>query len=99
MSTIGTRKVHTHESIAPGHTVHSTWNNPPWNTVLGYFAYPVPVTPSGEHGSHSGTVEVTRVTCHHLKKNDGPDDKHVTIYVKNCGDEMTGAEVWQSWIG
>ena len=49
-------------------------------------------------GTSTGAVEITRVTCTHLRDNYNGDKKHVTIYVKNIGSHATAADVWQSWI-
>jgi hypothetical protein len=97
MATIGKRKIHTFGTINPGSTVSVTWNAPA-DTVLSYFAYPVVPTPSGQHGSARGTVEVTRVTCFHLRDNYDSDKLQTKIYVKNVGDSPCGADLWQSWI-
>lgn len=97
MATIEKRKIYTFSTIAPGSTKSFTWNAPA-DTVLGYFAYPVVPTPSGPHGSESGRVEVTRVTCYHLRDNDDSDKLQTKIYVKNVGDKPCGADLWQSWI-
>lgn len=66
MASIHTRKITSKQSLAPGNTYKHKWNNPPWGTVLGYFAYPVPPSASGPHGTSSGTVEVSRVSCTHF---------------------------------
>ncbi len=97
MATIGKRKIKTFDTIQPGDTVNVIWNASA-DTVLSYFAYPVVPTPSGEHGSKHGTVEVTRVTCYRLRDNDGEDKLQTQIYVKNVGDQPCGADLWQSWI-
>ena len=98
MATINKSKIFTIDVIQPGETHSTNWNNPPWDNVLGYFAYPVPPTASGPHGTSTGTVEITRVTCTHLRDNYNGDKKYVTIYIKNLGDHATAADVWQSWI-
>lgn len=97
MATINTRKIKTFDTIDPGQTVSVIWNATA-DTVLSYFAYPVVPTPSGPHGSRHGTVEVTRVTCYHLRDNDGADKLQTKIFVKNSGDQACGADLWQSWI-
>ena len=48
MATIQKVKIGNVPSLAAGSTYNFQWNNPPWDTVLGYFAYPIPPTPSGE---------------------------------------------------
>jgi len=98
MATIHVQKIGSVASLAAGDTYNFQWNNPPWDTVLSYFAYPEPPTPSGPHGSSSGTVEITRVTCRWLKDNYGSDKKHVNVYVTNTGSKATGFELYQSWI-
>ena len=98
MATINTQKITTVASLAPGATTHFRWSNPPWDTVLGYFAYPNPPAAAGQHGTSSGTVEITKVTCTHLKDNYNGDKKHVDIHIQNTGPAATGFELWQSWI-
>lgn len=45
MATIHTQKIGNVASMAPGATYNFQWNNPPWDTVLSYFAYPDPPQP------------------------------------------------------
>lgn len=98
MSTINKSKIFTIASIAPGATHSTNWKNPPWDTVLGYFAYPVPPTASGPHGTSTGVVEITSISCTHVRDNYNGDRQYVTISVKNLGDHPTAADVWESWI-
>jgi hypothetical protein len=98
MATISTQKIGTVASLAAGSTTSFKWNNPPWGTVLGYFAYPVPPTASGPHGTSSGTVQITKVSCTWLRDNYNGDKKHVDIEIKNTGTAATGFELWESWI-
>lgn len=66
--------------------------------VLSYFAYPVPEHASGPHGSTSGSVAVTRVTCTWIRDNFNSDTRRVVIDVLNTGNSATGYELYQSWI-
>ena len=63
MATINKQKIGSVASLAAGATYNFQWNNPPWDTVLGYFAYPVTPHVSGPHGAANGTVEITKVEC------------------------------------
>jgi hypothetical protein len=98
MATISTQKIGTVASLAPGSTYSFQWKNPPWGTVLGYFAYPVPPSVSGPHGAAYGTVQITKIQCTWLRDNYGGDKKHVDIDIKNTGTEPTGFELYESWI-
>jgi hypothetical protein len=98
MATIHKAKIGTVASVDPGATTNFQWNNPPQATVLGYFAYANPPTPSGEHGSKQGSVEIVRVIHTLIKKNDGPNVERVNIHVKNTGSIATGFDLYQSWI-
>jgi len=98
MATIHTQKIESVASLAAGSTHHFQWNNPPWDTVLAYFAYPVPPHASGPHGTASGTVQVTKVECTWLRDNYNGDKKHVNIEIKNTGTSATGFDLFQSWI-
>lgn len=98
MATIHTEKIGHVASVAPGATHHFGWKNPPWNTVLGYFAYPVPPSPSGPHGAATGSVAVTRVTCTYVIDHYNGDRQQVTVDVLNTGSEPTGFDLYQSWI-
>ncbi len=98
MATIHTQKIGTVATVAAGATSHFTWKNPPWGTVLSYFAYPVPEHASGPHGSTSGSVAVTRVTCTWIRDNFNSDTRRVVIDVLNTGNSATGYELYQSWI-
>ena len=85
-------------TLAPGATYVFRWNNPPWATALSYFAYPDPPPASGPHGTRTGSVEITRVTCTHIRDNYNVDKKYVEIHVKNIGGSDTGFDLYQSWI-
>lgn len=98
MATINTKKIGSVTSLAAGATTNFQWNNPPWGTVLGYFAYPVPPTASGPHGTASGSVQITKVECTWLRDNYNGDKKHVNIDVKNTGSAATGFDLFESWI-
>ena len=95
---INKQKIGTVASLAAGSTYNFQWNNPPWDTVLGYFAYPVTPAASGPHGANNGTVEITSISCTHLKDNYNGDKKYVTIKIKNTGSATIGFELYQSWI-
>jgi len=98
MSTINKKKIGTVASLAAGSTYDFQWNNPPWDTVLGYFAYPITPSVSGPHGAANGTVEITNVSCTHLRDNYSGDKKYVTVSVKNTGSVTIGFDLWESWI-
>jgi len=98
MATIHTKKIGNIASLAPGASHNVQWNNPPWATVLGYFAYPDPPAASGPHGTSNGTVEITKIECTWLRDNYNGDKKHVNIFIKNTGSGTTGVDVYQSWI-
>jgi hypothetical protein len=98
MATIHKAKIGSVASLAAGATYTFQWNNPPWDTVLDYFAYPTPPTPSGPHGATSGEVAVTRVRCFWKRDNYGDDKKYVSIEVRNTGSLTTGFDLYQSWI-
>jgi hypothetical protein len=98
MSTINRQKIGTVSSLAAGATSVFQWNNPPWDTVLGYFAYPITPPVSGPHGAANGTVEITSVECTHLRDNYNGDKKYVRISVKNTGTATIGFDLWESWI-
>lgn len=92
------QKIASRESLDPGKTSKLRWNNPPWGKVFGYFAYPVPPPASGEHGTRTGTVEITKVSCTHFRDNDSEDKQYVYVHVKNSGDEATGYDLYQGWV-
>ena len=98
MATINKQKIGSVASLAAGATVSFKWNNPPWDTVLGYFAYPVPPHASGPHGTASGTVQITKVECTWLRDNYNGDKKRVFIEVKNTGPNTTAFDLFESWI-
>ena len=98
MAGIQVRQIGNVATLAAGSTYVFRWNNPPWGTGLSYFAYPDPPAASGAHGSSSGTVEITRVTCTHQRDNDDGDKKYVEIHVKNIGSSATGFDLFQTWV-
>jgi hypothetical protein len=98
MATISMKKIGSVASLAAGSTSDFQWNNPPWNTVLGYFAYPVPPSVSGPHGAASGTVEITKIECFWLRDNYNGDKKRVNIQIKNTGSGPTGFDLYESWV-
>jgi hypothetical protein len=98
MATVNKQKIGSVASLAAGATYNFQWNNPPWDTVLGYFAYPVTPHVSGPHGSANGTVEITKVECTYIRDNFNGDKKYVTIAVKNTGSATIGFDLWESWI-
>jgi hypothetical protein len=98
MATISMQKIGSVASLAAGATYAFQWNNPPWDTVLSYFAYPVPPHVTGPHGAASGTVQITKITCTWLRDNYGGDKKHVNIDIKNTGSAATGFDLYESWI-
>jgi hypothetical protein len=98
MANIHSQKIGDIETLAAGATYHFQWNNPPWDTTLSYFAYPVPAHASGPHGTASGTVEITKITCTWIRDNYNSDSKRVNIDIKNTGSSATGFSLYQSWI-
>jgi hypothetical protein len=98
MATINQQKIGSVPSLAAGGTTTFTWNNYPENTVLGYFAVPVPPPAAGPHGTSLGTVEITRVAVTYQRDNYNGDRRHVDIDVKNPGTHATGFDLWESWI-
>lgn len=98
MATTHTQKIGSVATLSAGATFDFQWNNPPWDTVLAYTAYPNPPHASGPHGSSSGTVEVTRVAITYVKDNFNGDSKRVHIFVKNSGSSATGFDLWESWV-
>ena len=98
MVTIHVAKIGNVASLAAGAIYHFQWNNPPWNTALSYFAYPVPPAATGPHGTRRGTVTITKVECTWLRDNYNGDSKHVDIYILNSGGEETGFDLYESWI-
>jgi hypothetical protein len=98
MGTIHSAKIGTRKSVAAGATKTVRWNNPPWATVLSYWAVPIPPTASGSHGTSSGRVEVTRVRVTHERDNYNGDKQYVQIDVHNSGGSDTEFDLYQSWI-
>ena len=98
MATINKQKIVTVASLAGGATHSFEWKNPPWDTMLGYFAYPVPPPVKGPHGAAYASVEITKIECTYVRDNFNGDRKYVTISVQNTGTVTIGFEVWESWI-
>ena len=98
MASFEVKKIGTVASLEAGHTYHFRWNNPHWNSVLAYFAYPVPPSASGPHGTSSGTVKIAKIECTHLRDNYNGDKTHVDIYIENTGSAATGFDLYQSWM-
>lgn len=97
MATIHKKKILSVASLAAGATHHFNWV-PPWDTVLGYFAYPDTPTVAGPHGSALGAVEITKIECVFLRDNYNGDKKYVIVDVKNTGNHTIGVDLWESWI-
>ncbi len=98
MATINKVKIGSVASVAAGATAQFQWNNPPWNAALSYFAYPDPPAASGEHGTRTGSVQITKVVCTYKRDNHNGDTSNVVIHVKNTGSQATGFDLYQSWI-
>jgi hypothetical protein len=98
MAAINSKKIGSVASLAAGSTYDFQWNNPPWDTVLAYFAYPVPPTASGPHGVSTGSVQITKVECTFQRNNYEGDKKYVRIDIKNTGSAATGFDLYESWI-
>jgi len=97
MATINKQKISTHD-VGAGATKVVTWNNYPDATVVGYTALPIPKPASGQHGTSSGTVEITRVVFTYHRDNYNGDRRSVDVHVKNTGSSETGFDLWESWI-
>ncbi len=98
MATISYAKIGTVTSLGPGYTTTFVWNNPPWATVLSYFAYPVPPSAAGPHGTSVGQVAITRVTATYVRDNYNGDSTRAAIEITNTGSATTGFDLYQSWI-
>jgi hypothetical protein len=98
MATIHFQKIGRRWTVAAGATNTSKWNNPPWETVLGYTAIPIPPGAVGQHGSSLGCVEVTSVKVTHRRDNDDGDKQFVEISVKNHSGQTIEYDIYQSWI-
>lgn len=97
MATIHKQKIVSITSVAANATHRIQWN-PPWDTVLGYFVFPVPPPASGAHGKRTGVVAITKVSCTFVRHNDKADEKFVLIDIKNLGTDATGFDLYESWI-
>jgi hypothetical protein len=95
---VSIRKIYTRTGLAPNASETRTWNKPPENTVLTYWAVARPPAASGEHGRKAGTVTITQVAHTYVRDNDDGDSWESVITVKNVGDQTTGYDVWQSWV-
>lgn len=98
MATINSAKIGSRKSVAAGATKTVKWNNPPWQTVLGYTAIPIPPGAVGQHGSSLGRVEVTSVRVTHQRDNDDGDRFYVQVDVKNHSGQEIEFDLYQSWI-
>ena len=98
MATVHKDKISSFAGLAAGATHQFHWNNPPWDTGLAYFAYPDPPAAIGEHGTRTGSVEITRIVCVHKRDNHNGDHQHVLIDVKNTGSEATDVDLYQIWV-
>lgn len=99
MATIKMAKIGSKSGIGPGKTYHFRWNNPPWNTVLNYWAVPQPEGATGPHGFASAEVQVTKVTVLDTQDNYNAEQaRHADIYIKNVGGTTCGFDLYQSWI-
>lgn len=98
MATIHFAKIGTRKKVAAGATKTSKWNNPPWPTVLGYTAIPIPPGAQGQHGSSLGCVEVTGYRLTHQRDNDDGDRYYAEITVRNHSGQEVEYDIYQSWI-
>ena len=98
MATIHFAKIGSTKTVASGATRTSKWNNPPWRTVLGYTAIPIPPAAQGQHGSSLGCVEITSVRVTHRRDNDDGDNQFVEISVRNHSGQEIQYDLYQSWI-
>jgi hypothetical protein len=95
---VSIRKIYTRNGLAPGASQSVGWKKPPENTVVTYWAVAKPPAASGSHGTSSGTVTITKVEHTYTRDNYNGDTWRSNITVKNTGDEVTGYDVWQSWV-
>jgi hypothetical protein len=95
---INYRKIYSRTGLATGSSQAVTWNNPPEQTSLSYWAYAHPPVGSGQHGTTHGQVEITSIKHSYTRDNYNGDKQSVTITVKNTGIEVTGYDVYQSWV-
>ena len=95
---VSIRKIYSRDGLASGASEARSWNKPPENTVVTYWAVARPPAASGQHGTTSGKVTITKVEHTYTRDNYNQDSWKSFITVKNTGDEVTGYDVWQSWV-
>jgi hypothetical protein len=95
---VSIRKIYSRNGLAPGASQAVGWKKPPQGTVVTYWAVARPPSASGPHGTTSGRVTITKVEHTYTRDNYNSDSWQSTITVKNTGDEVTGYDVWQSWV-
>ena len=98
MATIHFAKIGPRGTVTAGATATFKWNNPPWGTVLSYWAVPIPKAAKDPNPNSIGQVEVTGVcVTHHANWKTG-DKQYVEIKVHNPGSSDTRFDMYQSWI-
>jgi len=95
---VSIRKIYSRDDLAPGASEARSWKKPPKNTVVTYWAVARPPAPVGQHGTTSGRVAITKIEHTYTRDNFNEEDWKSTITVKNTGDEVTGYDMWQSWV-
>lgn len=99
MATTHFAKIGPRQSVEAGATKTYKWNNPPWDTVLSYWAVPYPDPAKDPNPNSTGQVEVTRVrVTHKTNWKTGDTKKFVEIDVHNSGSSRTGFDLYESWI-
>ena len=92
------RKIASIASLAPGAVIGFRWDNPPWDTVLQYTAYPLTRPGMMPGDATKAAVEVVRVRLCIERDADGAETRYALVDVRNAGTEMCGFELVQSWL-
>ena len=92
------RKIASFAVIAPGAALTFRWENPPWDTVVTYSAYPIlrPSTRPGEVAH--GVVEIVRTRLCVERDEKGGASHYALIDVRNSGTDVCGFDLYQSWL-
>ena len=82
------RKIASFAVIAPGAALTFRWENPPWDTVVTYSAYPIlrPSTRPGEVAH--GVVEIVRTRLCVERDEKGGASHYALIDVRNSGTDV-----------
>lgn len=95
---VSSRLIYSRDGLAPGASESRNWNKPPEGTTVAYWANARPPRASGAHGSTRGSIEITNISHTYVRDNYNGDTWVSTITVKNIGDQVTGYDVYQSWV-